>query len=92
MGRADGIDRDLDRAFGQEAVLTTAQLSWALRIGEQTIRIAAKSIAPAPKKLGHTYAWSRADARRLLLHLGRRPRAGAAAGAQHSEPPPDRAA
>jgi hypothetical protein len=72
--RARGVDRDLDRACGKEPVLTTAQLSWALRIGEQQIRIAAKSISPAPKKLGHVYGWSRDDACRLLAHLSLRRR------------------
>jgi hypothetical protein len=73
MRRVAGFDwdRDVEAAFGAEAVLTTAELSWALRISEQVLRVGARAANIAPRKLGRTYAWSRDDARRLLTHLSR---------------------
>ena len=81
MGRSERseISRDaaVERAFGTAVVMSTAELARALRVGEQTVRVAAKEADIKPPKVGAASAWSRDDARRLMDHLSRRPRAGA---------------
>jgi hypothetical protein len=66
------IERDIERAFNGATVLATAQVSWGLRLSEQTIRLAAKAAGIEPTKVGRTLAWSRGDVHRLLVHLCRR--------------------